>query len=154
MCQTCTVENLEEAKQCKQCTQKKTEQKAICGVCSQSTPIPSTNFMDGLVATARDIQQSSRKIYYDVSGKPYLTCGRCSFHVKLPERPAPQAGAGVGAGAGAGAGVAEGQASVPPPAADAGGNGAEGQSSPPPQYASVAQVNGLICPSCKNPLEQ
>jgi hypothetical protein len=133
-CQTCTKENPEEAKECSQCNQKKTDQKCICGNCRNSTAIPSTNFMDGLAATARDLSKSSRKIYYDIAGKPYLTCQKCNNHIKMPEGSVP----------------AQPQAAAQP------GAGAEGQPQPQPhpeQFASAAAIKNLTCPECKAPVE-
>lgn len=134
-CQTCTAENEESAKQCRQCTQKKTEQKAICGVCRNSTQIPTTNLADGFKSFTSDISQSSKKIYLDVAGKPYVTCPRCSAHVKLPEKIVPAVESRVGAGEKTTA--EEGKQS-----STTATEGAEGK---------VHQ--SVLCSSCKNPVE-
>lgn len=86
-CQTCTFTNEEAAKACVKCSQKKGDQKAICGVCGQSTEIPSSNFVDSLKHNARDVSLSSKKLYLDVSGKPYTTCPQCKTHIRV-EAPA------------------------------------------------------------------
>ena len=136
-CQTCTAENAEDAAKCKQCGQKKSDQKAICGVCRQSTVIPTTNFYDGLKATTRDIAKSSNKVYMDVSGKSYVTCSRCGTHVPLKSPNAAGAAAGP----------------VVPAAAD--GSGAEGApaAGAAPTAAQEAEMKDLVCPSCKNKVE-
>ena len=135
-CQTCTAENAEDAAKCKQCGQKKSDQKAICGVCRQSTVIPTTNFFDGLKATTRDIAKSSTKVYMDVAGKSYVTCSRCGTHVQLKS---PNA-----AGAASGGPVAPGGE----------GSGAEGvPGGAAPTAAQQAEMKDLVCPSCKNKVE-
>jgi hypothetical protein len=83
-CQTCTTENIENIKSCKQCGQLKSEQKAICGVCRQSTIIPSSNFIDGMKHGVRDLSLSSRKMYYDVTSKRYVNCNKCTNVVVIP----------------------------------------------------------------------
>ena len=137
-CQTCTEVNAEDEKQCKQCGQKKTEQKAICGVCRQSTVIPSTNFVNSLKHTVKDVSKSGRKAYYDAAGKPYVTCNKCTFHVPVPANQVSKTGPAA-------------------PAANIQAEGAnpEGGLSSPPPAGEGAAYNGesLICPSCKNPLD-
>ena len=145
-CQTCTAENAEDAVKCRQCGQKKSEQKAICGVCRQSTVIPTTNFFDGLKATTRDLAKSSSKVYLDVSGKSYVTCARCGQHIPLTAPAAP--------------GVKGGEVKATPPTV-AGGpavdGGAEGQPHPEgghaPTAAQQAELKELVCPACKNKVD-
>ena len=140
-CQTCTAENAEAAAKCKQCGQKKSEQKAICGVCRQSTVIPTTNFFDGLKSTTRDLAKSGSKVYLDVAGKSYVTCSRCGSHVQLTAPPA--------------AGVKGGEIKPLHPAVA----GVEGIATPPegqahaPTAAQQAELKELVCPSCKNKIE-
>jgi len=87
-CQTCTFVNAEDQQKCNQCSQSKADQKAICGVCRQSTCIPSSNFTDSVHHTFRSASKSTKKVFYDVSGKPYVVCPRCSGHVPVPNPPA------------------------------------------------------------------
>jgi hypothetical protein len=139
-CQTCTTENLEEAKACKQCGQKKTDQKAICGVCRQSTVIPATNFADSLKHAAKDLKKSTQKVYYDVSGKPYLTCQKCQAHVAVDkskvEAASPNAAAAAAVEGGAGA------------------EGGKGSAPPPAQAEGSYNGEPVICTNCKNPIGQ
>lgn len=126
-CQTCTAENPEDAIKCSKCTQKKSEQKAICGVCRQSTIIPTTNFVDGLKATTRDLAKSSTKIYYDARAVPYVSCSRCGQHVPLNENKD---------------GSATPPTSTLPPT--------DGSA---PTDSQQAQIKNLVCPACKNKVE-
>jgi hypothetical protein len=82
----CTGENAEDAKLCSACGQKKSEQKAICGVCRQSTVIPSSNFSDGLSHTVKTASRSSRKVYLDLANKPFITCPKCQHHVEIADK--------------------------------------------------------------------
>jgi len=99
--------------------------------------IPSTNLADGFKAFTIDLQQSSRKIFYDVAGKPYVTCARCGAHVKLPEKIVPAVEMAGKEAAGAGTGAADTETK-----AEGAGDAAAAASKPP--------VN---CTSCKNPVE-
>lgn len=136
-CQTCTAENPEDAAKCSKCTQKKSEQKAICGVCRQSTVIPTSNFIDGLKATTRDLAKSGSKIYYDARSLPYVSCARCGHHVPVPvDANAPAAGAAPGA------------AGVPPAPVNASAEGAS------PTESQNAAIKELVCPACKNKVQE
>ena len=143
-CQTCTAENAEDAVKCKQCGQKKSEQKAICGVCRQSTVIPTTNFFDGLKSTTRDLAKSGSKVYLDVAGKSYVTCSRCGTHVQLTAPAAPGEKGGEIKALHPAVPSADGAAAAPA--------GAEGQPHVP-TAAQQAELKDLICPSCKNKIE-
>lgn len=135
-CQTCTSENEEECETCKQCAQKKAAQKAICGVCRQSTVIPGSNFTDSIKSGVKNVTQGSKKVYFDVAGKPYLTCGKCSAHVSIPKSH-----------------VAETAAAGP--AADGEGLGSAPSASPASAAPEGVYNGGAIqCPSCKNPIEE
>jgi hypothetical protein len=85
-CQNCTTENAEDSVLCSQCSQKKREQKIICGICRQSTFIPSTNFIDGIKSTIRDLFESSRKFLFYLYRRPYITCNRCQLNFILPSQ--------------------------------------------------------------------
>jgi len=149
-CQTCTSENEESEIKCKQCGQKKSDQKAICGVCRQSTVIPASNFTDSIKSNAKSAAQGTKKVYYDVSSKPYVTCGKCATHVTIEKKD-------VAPVSGKAAPVVEGEGVRSAPAAAAGSAPASGNVSP----SSAAQQAGegvfvgstVICPSCKNPIE-
>lgn len=133
-------------------------------MCRQSTVIPSSNLIDGLKNTAHGLAQSSKKVFYDVSGKPYVTCTRCNAHVKTGGQPlstaqaapASAAAAAVGGEVGVDGGAAAAEAPVGgAPAAVAGGDA--------PGAPSVEQLNvvegsinpagHLVCPSCKNEID-
>lgn len=66
-------ENEEAATKCKQCGQKKSDQKAICAICRQSTVIPSSNFSDSLKSGVKNVSQNTKKVYYDVAVRTTLT---------------------------------------------------------------------------------
>ena len=93
------------------------------------------------------------QVYYDVAGKPYLTCGKCSAHVTIPKK---DVGAAAGAGAGAAAAgsprapVHEGEGLGSPPAA---GGAAPGGAPSAAAPEGVYHGETVICPSCKNPIE-
>jgi hypothetical protein len=154
-CQTCTTENAEDLKLCRQCGQKKTDQKAICGVCRQSTIIPSSNFIDGIKSTTREISESSRKVFYDVSGKPYVTCNRCQTNIALPKQ--------VGSTTDATSAVAAGSSGNSSPT-NAGATSTDASQAPTEASATEASAPGstlqvthantdtIICPNCKNQL--
>jgi len=137
-CQTCTTENEETAQKCKQCTQKKSDQKAICGVCRQSTVIPGSNFVDSLRANARDLSKSGTKVYLDMAGKAYVTCTRCNTNVRLPS---PATATNTNASS---------TAAVVPPTEPVAPSGEEAKA---PSDLESAQIKQLVCPSCKNQIE-
>lgn len=142
-CQTCNSENVDECKKCWQCSQKKTMQRAICGVCRASTPISTTNFSDSLKSGAKSVAMSSKKVYYDIAGTPYVTCGMCRANVSLEKKdgsPATPLLADHQHQAGEGS---EGISSVA---------AAAGPAMPPgglQQYHS----EGIQCPQCHNPIQ-
>lgn len=90
-CTTCQsgLRNPPEAEICASCNGSRPRQKVRCGVCQQSTPVPSSNFEKGLRDVSASAQESAKLAYYTVSNTPTLTCTRCS-HVT----PAAEAGAG------------------------------------------------------------
>jgi len=145
-CQTCTTENEEATPKCKQCGQKKSDQKAICGVCRQSTVIPSSNFSDSLKSGVKNVSQSSKKVYYDVANKPYITCGKCATHIPIEKKDIVPTGKAAPA--------AEGEGRGSPPAADA---AAAAAAAPPasnsPRPEGVYHGVNVICPSCRNPVD-
>jgi DNA-directed RNA polymerase subunit RPC12/RpoP len=152
-CQTCTLQNAEEAASCTRCSQKKTDQKAICGVCGQSTKIPSSNFGDQLSHNMRSVSKTSKRLLYDVSGTPYVTCPRCSAHIKVAVRK-PASATEMKEGV-----VPPGEARVP--AEEAAGKGsapaAEGAASPAASAAAASPAAGaqdindeIICEKCKH----
>jgi len=153
-CQTCTCENEEEAKTCKQCGQKKSEQKAICGVCRQSTTIPSSNFVDGLKHTAKSVQQSSKKVYYDVANKPYISCNKCGAHVSIDKKDvagaAPQPVQGMQRSPPPP--QQEGAMSPPPSGEGAAPGGAAAQQQQPEIQQPTYSGAPIMCPNCKNPV--
>lgn len=115
----------------------------LVSVCRQSTVIPSSNFVDGLKHTVKDLSMSSKKVYYDISGKPYLTCGRCSAHVSVDKSkvqartPSPKAPAADSAGVG----------SAPSPSGPEGG-------APAPGGAGIQQEGtysgeAVVCPNVR-----
>lgn len=139
------------------CGQKKSEQKAICGVCRQSTVIPGSNFTDGLKHTVTGLKKGSKKAYLDAAGKPYITCNKCNTNVPVaassvskhaqPSTPAHAA--------------AEVKGSVPPAAEGAemaGLHAAPGGASPAAAPVAHVQAEGtyngeaMVCPSCRNPI--
>lgn len=148
-CQTCTSENEEGAKTCKQCGQKKSDQKAICGVCRQSTSIPTSNFEDGLKHTFKDLHQSSKKVYFDLAGKPYITCNKCGAHVNVDKDKVSKVRGGGNS-----------PQAVQAEQKQEAGEEKEGQSSPAPGGAAPSPSSGSVyngetvtCTNCKNPID-
>ena len=94
------------------------------------------------------------QVYYDVAGKPYLTCGKCSAHVTIAKK---DVGAAAGAGAAAAgsprAPVHEGEGLGSPPAAGGAGGAAPGGAPSAAAPEGVYHGETVICPSCKNPIE-
>lgn len=118
-------------------------------MCRQSTVIPASNFVDELKHTVKDIGRSGRKAYYDAAGKPYVTCGKCNFHVNVdkasvssPKPADADAAAPAAAAPVEGAPAAEG-APESAPAAVPGGAPAEG----------TYNGDNIVCPNCRNPIE-
>jgi len=83
ICQTCTTVNAQELEKCSSCIQKKADQKVMCGVCKRSTQIPSLNIMNSINKSLRDVTKGTRKIYYDLSKHPYVTCPRCNTNIPV-----------------------------------------------------------------------
>jgi hypothetical protein len=110
--------------------------------------IPSSNFSDGLKSSVKDLHQSTRKVYYDIGGKPYLTCSKCNSHVAIEKnkisqpqhQPPPQP-------------LQQGQSSIPPSVEGGAPGGAIASS--PASSAPEGQYQGenIVCPNCKNPIE-
>lgn len=90
VCQSCTMLNAEAASKCIACTQDKSNQKCLCGVCRNSTSIPTRNIVDSIRTKGREIHQSARKVYFDLRKVAFVTCPRCSAHLPLaPDNNAP-----------------------------------------------------------------
>jgi hypothetical protein len=83
ICQTCTNVNAQELEKCSSCIQKKADQKVMCGVCKRSTQIPSLNIVNSINKSLRDVSKGTRKIYYDLSKHPYVTCPRCNTNIAV-----------------------------------------------------------------------
>lgn len=115
-------------------------------MCRQSTEIPASNFRDSVKSGVKNVTQGTKKVYFDVAGKPYLTCGKCAAHVSIPKQDVTQT-AGAGAGAEAGVQMA-GQ-----PAHDGEGRGSAPPSAPGGAPEGTYNGGAIQCPSCKNPIE-
>jgi len=118
------------------------EQKVRCGVCNKVTTVPATNFSNKMKSGVKEMDRSSRKMWYDVTGKTYVLCPRCSNPLKLLESKESAGGAGAGApGAPGGAGSPTPDASsIAVPAGEAVANTA----------TPVGQE--IICPKCNEKL--
>jgi hypothetical protein len=88
-CATCSVSNEALLESCASCSTKRVEQPqlVLCGVCSNPTKVPSTNFENIAKANLKDLDKSAKKIYYDLAGKPYVLCPRCAQPMKLKTVP-------------------------------------------------------------------
>ena len=97
-----------------------------------------------------DLLRPRSQVYYDVAGKPYLTCGKCAAHVTVAKKDVKS-----GAGGSPKAPVAEGQGLGSPPnaGAEAAAAAPGGLQAPPAAHEGVYQGETVICPSCKNPIE-
>jgi hypothetical protein len=88
---------------------------------------------DGLKSGAKDLTQSTKRVYLDLKGEPYVTCQKCNAHVPVDRSKVSRAAA---------AAPAEGQ---PAPAAAAAPGGVGVQE-------GVYSGEIVQCPSCKNPI--
>jgi len=59
----------------------------MCGVCQLVTKVPSTNFANKVKVNLKELDRSTKKIYYDLAGKNYIVCPRCSAPLKLKDKP-------------------------------------------------------------------
>jgi len=109
-CASCKTVSQPDAVACSACGLKRpsTAQMVLCGVCQKATAVPGSNFMVKVKAGLFDTQKAIKKLYLDVSGKPYILCPRCQnpLHVDMKKaqenrlKPVPTiAGAGTAAGA-------------------------------------------------------
>jgi len=57
----------------------------MCGACHKATSVPKSNFANKVKTGAKDVSKSAKKVYYDLAGKDYIVCPRCSTPLKLPK---------------------------------------------------------------------
>jgi DNA-directed RNA polymerase subunit RPC12/RpoP len=87
MCQACATSNQEDNQACsnEKCSQKKTQQKVLCGICNQAVLVPTSNFMNSLGHTERQMSSGIKKAYYTIADKAHVICPRCKKQVLIPE---------------------------------------------------------------------
>jgi len=69
-------------------TQQSSSPDATCPMCKCNNKIPNSNFVNMLNKVTFFGKSYGQKAFYDVSGKPYLTCDVCASSVPLPKQPA------------------------------------------------------------------